>query len=101
MNKQAYRQARALVRANGTYAYRWMTDDARKVLHSLATPSDDYLSERAWFVAYNLRSGRGKGGTNGTHNVQAVPCPSQRSAMHAATVERTLQRHADALARIA
>lgn len=93
MNKQTYRKARALVRANGSYALRWMTADVRRVMHTLAAPMDDYLSERAWLAVYK-EAHEGRLSNLRAHMVRAVPCPSQRSAMHVATMVRTMARHA-------
>ena len=95
MNKEQFRRARALVRANGLYALRWLPADHARVMHALAAPADDYLGERAWVTAYRARLL--ESASKGTHAVRQVPCPSQRSAMHRATLERTYARHAASL----
>lgn len=87
MNKQQYRHARALVRANGLYALRWLQVADAKTMHALAHQTDDYLSERTWLASHIARTWRHS--VQPSHMVRAIPCPSQRSAMHAATLERT------------
>ena len=47
MNRQAYKAARALIRANGSYALRWLEPAQRDAFESLGSLDDDTLSYRA------------------------------------------------------
>ena len=58
MNKTEYRQARRLLRDNGRYALRWVSERTRMELSHLLfniQDSTDYLAERADVVAWCTR----------------------------------------------
>jgi len=55
MNRTEYRQARRLIRDNGTYAYRWL-GAVGEALRNLAN-EQDWLRERADIVAWCKREG--------------------------------------------
>jgi predicted kinase len=44
--KQAYRTARAMVRANGNYALRWLTGNDLRAMYALMKQKDDLLDMR-------------------------------------------------------
>ncbi len=46
MNKQQYRQARALIRANGMFALRWMRMSHASVMLVLANQKADKLADK-------------------------------------------------------
>lgn len=56
MTKKEYRANRKLLRANGRYALRWMSDAERAVFEALES-GKDWLAERAWIVAWCKRTG--------------------------------------------
>lgn len=91
MNKEQFRLARALVRANGLYALRWLPTAHALVMHALAHQQEDYLSERAWH-AKRVNRVWTRTSFPGVNMIRLVPCPSQRSPMHRATLERTAAR---------
>ena len=51
MTRKQYRAARKLMRANGRYALRWLTESERTVFEALEA-GKDWLAERASIVAY-------------------------------------------------
>lgn len=55
MNRTEYRQARRLIRDNGTAAYRWL-GAVGEALRNLAN-EQDWLRERAGIVAWCKREG--------------------------------------------
>jgi hypothetical protein len=58
MTRKQYREARALIRANGRYALRWLDADARPVFDRLLFGyPKDWLAERAAIVAWCRRTG--------------------------------------------
>lgn len=59
MTRTEYRQARRLIRDNGRYALRWMTEAVSARMDQLLTIKDatDRLAERAEIVAYCKREG--------------------------------------------
>lgn len=59
MNRRAYRAARRLLRDNGRYALRWMSDDERRTMRALLAIQDstDRLAERAEWCAIYRREG--------------------------------------------
>lgn len=56
MNRKEYRAARKMLRANGRYALRWMTESERAVFEQLEV-GKDHLAERADIVAWCKREG--------------------------------------------
>lgn len=60
MTKTEYRKVRKLIRENGRYALRWLTDEAKATMDHLLfniQDSTDRLAERASIVAYCKREG--------------------------------------------
>jgi hypothetical protein len=47
MNKSQYKQNRRLLRDNGTYALRWMSQTDKQAMTKLVYQSTDILAERA------------------------------------------------------
>jgi len=56
ITKTEYKAARKLIRTNGRYALRWMSDAERAVFESLEA-GKDWLAERASIVAWCKRTG--------------------------------------------
>ena len=54
MNRTDYRNARALIRANGAYALRWMSAPHAAAMRQLLAIADtpDPLAVRAWIKAH-------------------------------------------------
>lgn len=46
MNKSQYRSARALMRANGNFALRWLEGEAKAIMTQLASQKGDRLKNR-------------------------------------------------------
>jgi len=59
MNRQTYRQARSLIRANGRSALKWLGQEARQKMTWLLDIQDstDWLKERADILSYCAREG--------------------------------------------
>jgi len=57
ITRTEYTQARRMIRDNGRYALRWMSDEVFSVMDQLCTIQDqtDRLAERADIVAYCKR----------------------------------------------
>lgn len=56
ISKKEYRAARRLLRDNGRYALRWLSDSARAVFEELDAGTD-WLANRASIVAWCRREG--------------------------------------------
>lgn len=52
MTKQQYREARALIRANGNYALRWLRMSHASIMLRLQNQKTDPLAEKAAVDAY-------------------------------------------------
>ena len=46
MTKTEYKQARQLIRANGNYALRWLSNDVAATFKKLLNAKPDYLADR-------------------------------------------------------
>lgn len=57
MTRKQYRAARKLMRANGRYALRWLTESERTVFEALEAGKDWLAEERAAIVSYCRRVG--------------------------------------------
>jgi len=56
MTKSEYKKARQLIRENGNYALRWLSEEQNAVIQSLQSGKDK-LAERAAIVTYCKRKG--------------------------------------------
>jgi len=54
MTKEEYKKARCLIRENGNYALRWLSDEHRNIMEALQAGKDK-LAERASIVAWCKR----------------------------------------------
>ena len=57
MTKTEYKRARRLIRENGNYALRWLSDEHRNLIEALQAGKDK-LAERASIVAWCKREGK-------------------------------------------